>query len=175
MKFRQAGTPDIRQMLMIIEKARKSLKQSGVDQWQDGYPNRKDIEDDIAAHNAYVVTENDIVIGIVTVSLDGEDDYISIQGSWKSEQAYAVIHRMAVDDGHKGKGLSSEIIKNIAELCMSKGVYSIRVDTHEQNVAMNTVLRKNGFEYCGIVQVDNSDRVAYEKLLPQLPKPSLTP
>ena len=43
---------------------------------------------------------------------------------------------------------------------------SIKVDTHEQNLSMQKLLRKNNFEHCGIIYLqDNSKRIAFEKIL----------
>ena len=47
---------------------------------------------------------------------------------------------------------------------MEKGVPSIKVDTHENNIPMQSLLKKNGFEYCGVVYLeDGGKRVAFEK------------
>ena len=79
---------------------------------------------------------------------------------------YAVIHRIAVDHELKGIGLSSEMIKQTELMCNKKSVGSIKVDTHEDNQAMQRSLIKNGFDYCGVIYLaDGSKRVAFEKCL----------
>ncbi len=42
----------------------------------------------------------------------------------------------------------------------------LRIDTHEDNVVMQKMLEKNGFEKCGIIYVyeDHYPRLAYEKV-----------
>ena len=65
-----------------------------------------------------------------------------------------------------GLGLSSKIIKYVEELCLNKDVYSIKIDTHEENISMQKLLEKNDFKYCGIIYLaDKSKRVAFEKVL----------
>ena len=45
------------------------------------------------------------------------------------------------------------------------GYSSIKIDTHKENFVMRGLLEKNGFEYCGIILLeDGAERVAYEKL-----------
>lgn len=107
------------------------------------------------------------VVGTAVVSFDGEKNYESIyNGEWASSGEYAVIHRIAIDESYKGIGLSFVIIKNIEKICLNKGVYSIKIDTHKENVSMQRMLLKNGFQYCGIIYLDDkSKRLAFEKTL----------
>lgn len=53
-----------------------------------------------------------------------------------------MIHRIAVDNRYKGTGLSSDIIKEVEQLCLEKGVHSIKVDTHQDNKSMQKLLQK---------------------------------
>lgn len=40
----------------------------------------------------------------------------------------------------------------------------MRIDTHENNKVMQHLIKKNGFQECGIIYVeDGSPRIAYEK------------
>lgn len=41
----------------------------------------------------------------------------------------------------------------------------IKVDTHEENISMQKLLKKNNFKYCGIIYLeDKSKRIAFEKI-----------
>ena len=54
----------------------------------------------------------------------------------------------------------------LAELARGKGKLSLRIDTHEGNLAMRKMLAKNGFVYCGVIYLAGGDkRVAYERIL----------
>lgn len=167
MEFRLAKREDIDKIMLIIEKAREYLKNEGIDQWQNGYPNRDTIENDISNSNFYVLSEDKDILGVVALSFDGEETYRKIyEGAWLTDGNYAVIHRMAVDLDKKRRGLASEMIKGIEGTCMEKDVYSIKVDTHRKNQGMQNMLKKNGFKYCGIIYLkDGNERLAFEKLL----------
>ena len=47
MKFRHSTKKDIPAILTIIEDAKALLKSLQIDQWQNGYPNQEQIENDI--------------------------------------------------------------------------------------------------------------------------------
>lgn len=166
MKFRKSTELDIENIMKIIYQAQNYFKDNGIDQWQNNYPNYETIKNDIKNGYAYVLEENDQIIGTVAVSFDGEKSYDTIyEGQWLSNNKYAVIHRMAVDNNYKGKGLSSVIMKHVEVVCLKNGVHSIKIDTHKKNKSMQRVIGKNNFNYCGIIYVDDkSKRVAFEKL-----------
>lgn len=167
MDFRKAVESDVNSIMNIIKQAQVYLKEQGVNQWQDNYPSVEIIRNDIVNKNGFVLLKDDDIVGTVAVSFDGEKTYESIyDGEWISNHEYAVIHRIAIETNYKGLGLSSIIIKDIEKICLKKGVHSIKVDTHEDNLSMQKLLQKNGFLYCGIIYLeDKSKRVAFEKIL----------
>lgn len=166
MIFRKANESDIIDIMKVIKQAQDYFKENGIDQWQNNYPNTETISDDIKNKYAYVLEDNGQIIGTVAVSFEGEKTYdIIYDGQWLSNDEYAVIHRMAVDNNYKGEGLSSVIIKHIEDICLKKGVHSIKIDTHDENKSMQRVIKKNNFKYCGIIYVDDKEpRMAFEKL-----------
>ncbi|MEL1135019.1 GNAT family N-acetyltransferase [Desulfitobacterium sp. THU1] len=167
MEFRRAAFADINSIMKIIEQAQAYFKEAGINQWQNNYPNAEIIAEDIDNNHSYVLVNDGNVVATAAVSFDGEATYdIIYQGQWLSDHDYAVIHRLAVDDVYKGQGVSSLVINSVEQLCRNRGVESIKVDTHEGNIAMQKLLRKNKFQYCGIIYLkDGNKRIAFEKIL----------
>ncbi|MBP3908015.1 MAG: GNAT family N-acetyltransferase [Turicibacter sp.] len=165
--LRYTKLEDIERVMEIIKQAQQYFKEKGINQWQNGYPNAKVIENDIKNGHSFVLIKNNEIVGTIAISFEGEATYNKIfEGAWKSNDNYAVIHRIAVDQELKGIGLSSEMIKQTELMCNKKSVGSIKVDTHEDNQAMQRSLIKNGFDYCGVIYLaDGSKRVAFEKCL----------
>lgn len=166
MEFRKTIKSDVNNVMKIIKQAQDYFKSQGVDQWQNGYPNEETIENDIKNDESYVLEKDGEIVATTMLTFNGEPTYASIQGKWLSNDKYATIHRVAVDNTHKGKGLSSQIIKYVEKNCLDKGIHSIKVDTHEDNTSMQRLLEKNDFKYCGVIYLeDDSKRIAFEKLL----------
>lgn len=167
MEFRKAVETDIDDIMNIIKQAQAYFKEQGIDQWQNNYPNPETIGNDIANKRSYILLKDNNIVATAAVSFDGEKTYDSIyEGEWITNSQYAVIHRIAVDNTYKGLGLSSKIIKNVEELCLSKGVHSIKIDTHEENISMQKLLKKNKFQYCGVIYLeDGNKRIAFERTL----------
>ncbi|HHQ4317978.1 GNAT family N-acetyltransferase [Clostridium perfringens] len=167
MEFRQAKISDLDQIVEIIELSKKYLKETKVDQWQDGYPEKEDLRRDIESRNSYVLTNKDEIVATTVISLDGESTYNSIfNGEWITNEDYIVMHRVAVHDKYKGKGIFKELIKEAEVLALNKGISSIKIDTHRDNISMQRAVVKNDFKKCGIIYLeDGSERIAFEKVL----------
>ena len=167
MEFRQAKISDLDQIMVIIELSKKYLKETQVDQWQDGYPAKEDLRRDIESGNSYVLTNKDEIVATTVISLDGESTYNSIfNGEWITNEEYIVMHRVAVHDKYKGKGIFKELIKEAESLALNKGISSIKIDTHRDNISMQRAVVKNDFQKCGIIYLeDGSERIAFEKVL----------
>ncbi|EOU1991513.1 GNAT family N-acetyltransferase [Clostridium perfringens] len=167
MEFRQANISDLDQIVEIIELSKKYLKETKVDQWQDGYPAKEDLRRDIESGNSYVLTNKDEIVATTVISLDGESTYnLIFNGEWITNEEYIVMHRVAVHEKYKGKGIFKELIKEAESLALNKGIFSIKIDTHRDNISMQRAVVKNDFKRCGIIYLgDGSERIAFEKVL----------
>lgn len=167
MEFRRASGSDTGRIMEIVRQAQDYFRIHSIDQWQNDYPNNKVICADIQNKSGYVILTDDKIVAYAVLSFDKEDAYEALYcGEWQRTEDYAVIHRMAVDNAFKGRGLASVILKKFEEICLAKGIRYIRTDTHEENIPMQDFLRKAGFKYCGVVFLtDGSKRVAFDKTI----------
>ena len=174
MQIRPTTRNDLDTVMSIIEEARRTIAALGINQWQNGSPNRAMIEEDIALGQSRAVTLDGEIVGTFALIFDGEPTYRVIeQGSWSlpdrtesGEWSYLAIHRVAVSVASRGTGVSTAIIRHAEDTARSLGRTSLRIDTHEGNVVMRRMLEKHGFVHRGVIHLENGDpRVAYEKLL----------
>ncbi|MGL5318373.1 MAG: GNAT family N-acetyltransferase, partial [Bacteroidales bacterium] len=154
---------DIPQIMHIIRQAQSYFKSKGIDQWQNGYPNSEALTKDIELGHSYVFLQHDHIIATAMISFDGEPTYDQIEGAWLNNEPYAVVHRIAVENGLKGKNVAGRIFNIVRDMCHDKDISNMRVDTHRDNQSMQRVLEKWGFTYCGIIYLrDGSERLAYQ-------------
>ena len=147
MEFRQAKISDLDQIVEIIELSKKYLKETKVDQWQNGYPAKEDLRRDIESGNSYVLTNKDEIVATTLISLEGESTYNSIfNGEWITNEEYIVMHRVAVHEKYKGKVIFKELIKEAESLALNKGIFIIKIDTHRDNISMQRAVVKNDFQ-----------------------------
>ena len=168
MILRKANLTELPLIWSIIQQAIEQRKQDGSKQWQNGYPNELVIEQDIANSQAFVLIENQKIIAYSALIFGIEPAYTEIEGDWLTDDDYAIVHRVAVADSAKGKGIATLLFKMIENLCIKNKVYSIKVDTNYDNVPMLKILENLNYTYCGIVQFTGGSRKAYEKVLHKL-------
>jgi RimJ/RimL family protein N-acetyltransferase len=161
MFIRLAKEADIPAAEQIYNSARDFMAENGnPKQWAGVYPNGYDIMAGIGKGTSYVCEDNGEVVATFHFEANADDPtYHKIyEGEWKNNKPYGVIHRIAVK--YHGKG--------IVDFCFNecfKIIPNIKIDTHEDNVVMQNTLKKNGFEYCGIIYLlDGNPRLAYQKV-----------
>ena len=166
-RFRKATLSDIDDVMAIIEDGRAFLKPQNGGQWQDGYPNRDSLLNDIKNENLYVILTSDNQIASVAAFTYYEKDYDTLyEGAWLSDYPYMVMHRIAVKNEYRGQGYGKALFELFIEVGKEKGYRSLRVDTHEDNKPMLSLLDKYDFEACGkAILTPNKDRIVLEKLL----------
>lgn len=160
-----ANNSDIDVCWDILADGRRFQREQGFVQWTDDYPNRDTVKDDILSQKGYVLKVDGAIAGYMCIDFSGEPAYESINGSWRSEKNYAVIHRMAFRKIFCGKGLSEASFSLAEKLCIEQDVDYLRIDTAYPNKRMQHILEKNGFKYCGVIKYQGSERLAYDKFL----------
>lgn len=165
MELRTAAPEDLGKIMELIDQAKAFLKRNGVDQWQNGYPDQTCIEEDIWKGRGYLCILDHDIAGYVCIDFEGEPAYDTLDGKWLSIQPYVVVHRLALDASIRGQGLASQVFEETERLARSKEIHSFKVDTDNDNQIMKHLLEKNGFQFCGTICFDNSEKIAFEKLI----------
>ena len=166
MIIRKSNREDIPAIMAIVADAQALLRSQGVDQWQDGYPTADIIAQDIARAESYVIEIDRSLAATAVISFAGEVTYNSIDGQWLNDNDYVVVHRLAVRNSALRSGLARQMMLYAEELALQRGVNNIRVDTHNDNIAMLSLLNNLGFVFCGeITLLSGAPRIAFQKLL----------
>ena len=156
-RIQQAQMEDMDAILGIYARARDFMATTGnPTQWKDGYPGRELLVQDIRSKELYVVKNKERICGVFFFRIGDDPTYEYMEnGSWRSNDPYGTIHRIASDG-------SGGIFQSCLKFCRSK-ICHIRIDTHQDNKPMQHVLEKHGFSSRGIIYVQNgSPRIAYD-------------
>ena len=157
--IRKAEFEDFPRILEIYEEARQYMRQSGnPNQWWDYHPAQSVLHQDIVDRKLYLCVDGTEIMGVFYYEQGADPTYEQIDGGrWLNSNPYGVVHRIAV--AHRGKGVASFCFDWALKQCPD-----LRIDTHEDNIAMQKALEKNGFQRCGIIYIFNGDeRIAYHK------------
>lgn len=164
MNIRNSTMNDLTRIMEIYCHARQFMADHGnPNQWgPTNWPPEDLIRSDIQQGKSYVCVNNDDkIIGTFFYDFgnDIEPTYRIIEnGNWRDDSAFGVVHRIASDGSEKG----------IGSFCMNWAFSRcghLKIDTHPDNIVMQSMLTKLGFTKMGIIHVEEDDypRYAYEK------------
>lgn len=170
MKLRKSTKRDISRIMEIINDAKALLKSLNIDQWQNGYPNEEQIENDIKNNESYVVlNDENIIMATVMFTTKKESTYKLVEkGKWITDEnlPYGVIHRLAMAKEFRGNGVAKFTFNKLHEELKEKNIKSLKIDTHEDNIGMQSLIKKMGYKYCGIIYTNyGAKRLAFEKVI----------
>lgn len=155
---RHTEMADLDSVLRIYAHARAQMKLSGnPSQWGDAYPPEAVVLSDIQSGHSYVLESGGAVCGVFAFFIGDDPTYGRIEGRWKNDAPYGVIHRVA------SGGTARGVFPACLQYCASR-ISNLRIDTHADNAVMRHQLEKHGFEPCGVIYVENgSPRLAYQR------------
>ena len=169
MKIRRSTSDDIPNIISIIDDAKEYLASQKIDQWQNGYPNSEQIEEDIKNGESYVVlNDENRAMATSMFTTNSEPTYKVIDGNWiiNENKKYGVIHRMAIKKEFRKLGLATILFDEFHQQLKSQNIQSLKIDTHEENIGMQSLIKKLGYQYCGIIYTDyGAKRLAFEKVV----------
>lgn len=160
MEIRKTRIEELDAVMCIYQRARRFMAEHGnPSQWGDNKPAREQIAKDIEQGKSYVCVQGAEIAAVFYFAMEEDATYREIfEGEWKNQEPYAVVHRIAAAGTVKGAG----------SFCMNWAAAqcdNVRIDTHRDNTVMQNMLKKNGFEYCGIIYIeDGSERLAFQKV-----------
>ncbi len=160
-EVRRTKVTEAEVLMDIFEQAKRIMRKSGnMRQWTGNYPSKEIVLADIEKGNSYVcIDEAGEIIGTFAFIQGNDPTYTHIyEGQWADDiSPYGVIHRLA----------STETSKGVAHACLQwcyKQIPNLRADTHRDNHILQHILKKHGFQYCGIIFLANGDeRLAFQK------------
>jgi RimJ/RimL family protein N-acetyltransferase len=169
MKMILSTSDDVPNIMTIIEDAKGYLASQKIDQWQKGYPNVEQVKNDIKNSESYaVINDENQVIATAMFTINKEPTYKVIDGNWRVDerQTYGVIHRMAIKKEFRKFGLATFMFHEFHLQLLKKNIQSLKIDTHEENIGMQSLIKKLGYQYCGIIYTSYGDkRLAFEKVI----------
>lgn len=163
--FREARLQDVPVIGRILDDAVARMLAEGKKQWNENYPNEIHVLADLSRHVGFVLELNGRVVAYGAVVFTGEPAYDNLRGEWLTDDEYVVLHRMAVAADSQCRGVARRFFAAVENLAVSKGICSFRVDTNYDNGRMLRLLGSLGFEYCGKVNYESGERMAFEKRL----------
>lgn len=146
------GKPEELDAILALTRAcGKHMRENGIDQWDENYPDRMSLERDITSNTLFAYREKGEVIGIVVLNETQDPEYADIQWSTKESDRNIVVHRLAVSPDHQGQGIARKIMDFAEEWAHKNDFDAIRLDTFSQNPRNQRFYKNRGYTELGSV------------------------
>lgn len=157
---RYANNNDITSILEIIK---SSIGTEGLN-WNDNYPNRSQVEEDLKLENLYVAEKNGQILGSIVLTSCVDKGYDNL--FWKGRNPL-VIHRLVVSKNSVRCGIGNFLMKFCEEKAKNLNFDSLRLDTSEHNIRAQNLYTKLSYERRGIIELSGWDEnfICFEKLV----------
>ena len=129
--------------------------------WDEEYPGKRELDQDFAGSNLYVLTDGHRILGAVSVV---EPPELADEDIWCS-QSYAEIARVVVDASVSGQGFAFCMLQELFQRLMEQGTESIRLSVSLGNPAAMRLYQKLGFRFLKRKELYGGEYFLCEKVL----------
>jgi len=142
--IRKATLSDLPYILNIIKNCTNHMINNKIFQWNENYPSKEILKNDIKSNNLYLIEKNKKTIGCVMKSEKQSKVYKKVK--WITENKKNLyVHRLAVDPKYQGKGYGIKLMDFIERNAFKKNFISIRLDTFSKNKRNVKFYKKRGY------------------------------
>lgn len=150
-EIRTGRREDLNDIMEMITRCVKVMQDGGSDQWDEDYPNRDVIGEDLSRGTLFAAESEGHVVGVVVLDENQDEHYKSIE--WKQEDgAHLMMHRLAVDPKVQGQGIARKLVTFSEDYAKRGGYSSIRLDTYSKNTSALKLYRGLSYDLRGEVK-----------------------
>lgn len=164
MEFSVASISDLDEVFAVYQAAIRHLDEQGIFQWDERYPSRAVIQEDIARGEMELGRIDGRIAVAFSLSEQCDEEYH--QCAWRYPDArFCVLHRLCVHPEAQGRGVGSEAMAYIERELVQRGYVSVRLDAFSPNANSLRLYEKCGYERVGEVRFRKGLFYFYEKKL----------
>jgi GNAT superfamily N-acetyltransferase len=163
--IRKANYTDIKEIMNIIRDTVVEMHSDGNTQWDENYPQENDFLKDIQKGDLYVCERDGNLAGLVCINKIQPLEYKGLP--WSKEETAIIVHRMAVSQSYRRRGIGTELMAFAEEFAVQNNVQYLKTDTYSINTKMNAMFVKCGYKWVGEMSFRSKEKpfYCYEKVL----------
>ena len=165
--IRKALLLDLDAIKILTEACALSMQQNGIFQWNEHYPSRERLQEDIEKQELYLLEEANTVQGIVVLTPKMDEEYIPVEWLTPNEKNL-YVHRLATNPENWGSGNGRKLMDFAENFAKDQGYISVRLDTFSKNERNQKFYEARGFQRLGNIYFPKQSEdifYCYEKVL----------
>ncbi len=160
--IRLAGMEMIDRVMEIFRSATVRMQEMNIDQWDEVYPDRKTVENDIESGNLYGYFDDKELCAVQVLNTEESPEYSQVD--WKySDSKPLVLHRLCVAPEYQNRGIAGKMIHFAEEFAEKNRYRTIRFDAFKGNPVSLKIYEKMGYRISGTVRFRKGDFHCFEK------------
>ena len=148
MNYCKADISQLDEIFSLYQKAIIIMENDGIHQWDEIYPDKAVLEEDINKNQMYIGIKDQKIAVCFVLSEECDEEYKN--GKWEYPEArFTVIHRLCVNPDFQKQGIATQTMEYLERLCKSEGYDSIRLDCFTENPYSRKLYEKAGYSVVG--------------------------
>ena len=160
--IKKAKATDLEPVWAIVRRSIAAMVAAGIDQWDDRYPARTTLADDIAAGTLFILRRHAEPAGLVVLNTDQEPEYAELD--WRFTGRVLVVHRLVIDPRFQRQGLATRLMR-FAENHAAGAYDAIRLDAFAANPGAVAFYTRLGYRRVGSVTFRKGEFHCFEKAI----------
>jgi ribosomal protein S18 acetylase RimI-like enzyme len=147
---RKANKEDLDEIFIIVKDAVAVMDKNNIPQWDEIYPDREVLTEDVEKNQMYVCEIDGQIASIFVLNKECDEEYKD--GAWQYKDAsFAVVHRLCVNPAFQNRGIGRETMLIAEKLVKESGIEAIRLDAFSKNPFALSLYEKLGYKRVGEV------------------------
>ena len=144
-----AQMQDLDEVFSLVRCAIRRMDEIGIHQWNEIYPCREDLSEDISNGEMRIGRIDGRIAVIYVLNKDYDEEYKT--AAWTHpEREWRVLHRLCVHPDFQNRGVARLTLDHMQNELREMGVQALRLDVFSQNPYSRQLYAKAGFTQTGI-------------------------
>lgn len=163
MIMRKANAIDLSDAVGLFAGAIRKMKEDGMEQWDEIYPDREILEKDIVSGQMYLCEIQKAIASAFTLNSECDAEYSN--GKWRLDGSYLVVHRLCVNPSLQNQGIGTKTMTILENMLRADGIKAVRLDAFSSNPHALKMYEKLGYIKVGEANWRKGLFYLYEKAL----------
>ncbi|MDR2713197.1 MAG: GNAT family N-acetyltransferase [Clostridiales bacterium] len=159
--IRSGWLEDLELIVALYEEAAGVMRREGIDQWDEIYPDRITLEQDLLRGEMFLLIKEQ-PLAAMTLSAYQDEEYSQVNWAFCQGRAL-VLHRLCISPAFWGRGLAGQMMDFAEQWGRDQGFSTLRLDTFTTNPRALRLYQSRGYHLAGQVLFRKGLFNCYEK------------
>lgn len=160
--IRRGTLEDLDALMGLVGEVVAAMREEGIDQWDEIYPDRQKLDADVKAGNLFVCAEGSGILAMMVLDENPHPTYAGVAWSIPARRPL-VVHRLCVSPRFRKAGLARRLMALAESRAADAGHDAIRLDAFTLNPAALRLYDSLGYRRAGAVALRKGLFIVFEK------------